>query len=131
MSDQIKFLLDESQMPKAWYNINPDMPVPMLPPLHPETKQPVTPEYLNTFTLTALLAQDMSQERYIEIPGPVRDIYKLWRPTPFLRARRLEQALQTPAHIYYKYEGVSPVGSHNPIRPWLRRFTPKKKASKP
>ena len=131
MSDQIKFLLDESQVPKAWYNINPDMPVPMLPPLHPETKQPVTPEYLNTFTLTALLDQDMSQERYIEIPGPVRDIYKLWRPTPFLRARRLEQALQTPAHIYYKYEGVSPVGSHKPNTAVAQAFTPKKKASRP
>ena len=130
MSDQIKFLLDESQMPKAWYNINADMPVPMLPPLHPETKQPVTPEYLNTFTPTALLAQDVSQERYIEIPGPVSDIYKLWRPTPFLRARRLELTLQTPAHIYYKYEGVSPVGSHKPNTAVAQAFYAKEEGIK-
>ena len=114
MSDQTKYLLEEHQMPTAWYNINADMPVPLPPPLHPDTKQPVTPEYLNSFTPTALLAQDVSQEQYIDIPEPVRDMYKLWRPTPFFRARRLEQALQTPAHIYYKYEGVSPVGSHKP-----------------
>ncbi len=114
MTDQTKFLLQEDEMPRAWYNINADMPVPLMPPLHPETKQPVTPEYLASFTPTLLLAQDMSTEQYIEIPKPVQDIYKLWRPTPFFRARRLEAALQTPAHIYYKYEGVSPVGSHKP-----------------
>ena len=114
MSDPTKYLLEEHRMPTAWYNINADLPVPLMPPLHPETKQPVTPEYLTSFALTSLLAQDVSQEQYIEIPEPVREIYKLWRPTPFFRARRLEQALQTPAHIYYKYEGVSPVGSHKP-----------------
>ncbi len=114
MAEKTKFLLDESQMPKAWYNMNADMPVPMLPPLHPETKQPITPEFLSAFTPLALMAQDMSPERYIEIPEPVRDIYKLWRPTPFCRAQRLEQHLQTPAHIYYKYECTSPVGSHKP-----------------
>lgn len=114
MGEKTKFLLDESQMPTTWYNMNADMPVPMLPPLHPETKQPITPEFLSVFTPLELMAQDMSPERYIEIPEPVRDIYKLWRPTPFYRARRLEQHLQTPAHIYYKYEGTSPVGSHKP-----------------
>ena len=130
MSDQTKYLLEEHQMPTAWYNINADMPVPLPPPLHPDTKQPVTPEYLNSFTPTALLAQDVSQEQYMDIPEPVRDMYKLWRPTPFFRARRLEQALQTPAHIYYKYEGVSPVGSHtSQTRPWRRHFMPSKKGS--
>jgi tryptophan synthase beta chain len=114
MGETTKFLLDESQMPKAWYNMNADMPVPMLPPLHPDTKQPVTPEFLSVFTPLELMAQDMNPDRYIEIPEPVRDIYKLWRPTPFYRAHRLEQHLQTPAHIYYKYEGTSPVGSHKP-----------------
>ena len=86
----------------------------MLPPLHPETKEPVTPEFLSVLSPMALLGQDVSPDAEIEIPEPVRDIYKLWRPTPLMRALRLEQALETPAHIYYKYEGVSPVGSHKP-----------------
>lgn len=130
MSDQTKYLLDERQMPTAWYNINADMPAPLMPPLHPETKQPVTPEYLASFTPTALLAQDVSQEQYIEIPEPVRDIYKLWRPTPFFRARRLERALRTPAHIYYKYEGVSPVGSHKPNTAVAQAFYAKQEGIK-
>ena len=112
MADNIRFDLPQSELPKAWYNINADMPVPMMPPLHPGTKEPVTAEFLSVLSPMALLGQDMSRDDYIEIPEPVRDIYKLWRPTPLLRATRLEKALGTPAHIYYKYEGVSPVGSH-------------------
>jgi tryptophan synthase beta chain len=114
MSPQIRFELPESELPRAWYNMNADMPVPMAPPLHPQTKDPVTPEFLSVLSPMALLGQDVSRDDYIEIPEPVRDVYKLWRPTPLLRARRLEHALETPAHIYYKYEGVSPVGSHKP-----------------
>jgi tryptophan synthase beta chain len=114
MSEQHKFLLDESQLPKAWYNINADMPVPPQPVLHPGTMEPVTPDFLSVLFPMSLILQEISTERYIEIPEPVRDIYKLWRPTPLFRAVRLEKALDTPAHIYYKYEGVSPVGSHKP-----------------
>jgi tryptophan synthase beta chain len=114
MSDQHKFLLDESQLPKAWYNINADMPVPPQPVLHPGTMQPVTPDFLSVLFPMSIIMQEISTERWIEIPEPVRDIYKLWRPTPMYRALRLEKALNTPAHIYYKYEGVSPVGSHKP-----------------
>ncbi len=109
-----QFILPESELPRAWYNLNADMPVPMLPPLHPGTQEPITPEFLSVLSPMALLGQDVSPEAEIEIPEPVRDIYKLWRPTPLLRAKRLEEALETPAHIYYKYEGVSPVGSHKP-----------------
>jgi tryptophan synthase beta chain len=114
MSDQHKFLLDESKLPKAWYNINADLPVPPQPVLHPGTMQPVTPDFLSVLFPMNLIMQEISPERWIEIPEPVRDIYKLWRPTPMYRALRLEKALDTPAHIYYKYEGVSPVGSHKP-----------------
>ena len=112
MAQNIRFDLPQSELPRAWYNINADMPVPMMPPLHPQTKEPVTAEFLSVLSPMALLGQDMSRDDLIEIPEPVRDIYKLWRPTPLLRATRLEKALGTPAHIYYKYEGVSPVGSH-------------------
>ena len=114
MSKQVKFLLDESELPKAWYNINADAPFPPTPVLHPATKEPVTPDFLSVLFPMALIMQEMSPERWIEIPEPVRDVYKLWRPTPFFRALRLEQALETPAHIYFKYEGASPVGSHKP-----------------
>ena len=109
---QHKFLLEESKLAKTWYNINADMPVAPQPVLHPETKEPVTPDFLNVLFPMAVILQEISTERWIEIPEPVREIYKLWRPTPLYRALRLEQALDTPAHIYYKYEGVSPVGSH-------------------
>ncbi|HEY6208357.1 MAG TPA: TrpB-like pyridoxal phosphate-dependent enzyme [Gemmatimonadales bacterium] len=111
---QHKFLLDESRLPKAWYNINPDMPVPPAPVLHPGTHEPVTPDFLAVLFPMGLIAQEVSPERWIEIPEPVREVYRLWRPTPLYRALRLERALDTPAHIYYKYEGVSPVGSHKP-----------------
>jgi tryptophan synthase beta chain len=114
MSEQYKFMLDETRVPKAWYNIHADMPVPPQPVLHPGTKEPVTPDFLSVLFPMNLILQYVSTERWVEIPEPVRDIYKLWRPTPLFRAVRLEKALDTPAHIYYKYEGVSPVGSHKP-----------------
>lgn len=111
---QTKFLLDETKLPTAWYNINADMPVPPAPVLNPQTMEPVTPDFLSVLFPMSLIMQEVSTEQYIEIPEPVREIYKLWRPTPLFRAHRLEKMLDTPAHIYYKYEGVSPVGSHKP-----------------
>lgn len=114
MNTQTRFLLNESDLPKAWYNINADMPVPPAPVLHPQTLEPVTPDFLNVLFPMELILQEISTDRYIDIPEEVREIYKLWRPTPLIRARRLEKALGTPAHIYYKNEGVSPVGSHKP-----------------
>jgi tryptophan synthase beta chain len=110
----IKYLLNEDQMPKAWYNIVPDLPAPPEPVLHPGTHQPIGPDDLAPLFPMALIMQEVSAERYIEIPEPVRDIYRQWRPSPMFRARRLEKMLDTPARIYYKYEGVSPVGSHKP-----------------
>ena len=114
MSNQIKFTLSESDLPKRWYNINADMPVPPNPVLHPGTMEPVTPDFLSVLFPMELILQEISTDQYIDIPEEVRDVYKLYRPTPLLRAARLEKALGTPAHIYYKYEGVSPVGSHKP-----------------
>jgi tryptophan synthase beta chain len=119
MSAQTKFVLTEKHLPEAWYNINPDMPVNPAETawnavLHPGTKEPVTPEFLSVLFPMRFIGEAMSMDRWVEIPGPVLDVYKLWRPTPMYRAYRLEQALDTPAHIYYKYEGVSPVGSHKP-----------------
>src|SRR5215510_900336 len=114
MSDQTRFILNDSDLPKAWYNINADNPVPPTPVLHPGTLEPVTPDFLSVLFPMDLILQVISTERYIEIPEEVREIYKLYRPTPLLRARRLEKALDTTAHIYYKYEGVSPAGSHKP-----------------
>lgn len=114
MSESTRFLLGESDLPKYWYNINADMPVPPAPVLHPQTLEPVTPDFLSVLFPMELILQEVSTERYIEIPEEVREIYKLYRPTPLIRARRLEKVLQTPAHIYYKYEGASPAGSHKP-----------------
>jgi tryptophan synthase beta chain len=114
MTDTVKYALDESRMPKNWYNIAADLPVPPAPVLHPGTKQPVGPADLEPLFPMSLILQEVSTEREIEIPQPVRDIYRQWRPSPLYRARRLEKALQTPAKIYYKYEGVSPAGSHKP-----------------
>jgi tryptophan synthase beta chain len=114
MSEQTRFLLNESDLPKFWYNMNADMPVPPAPVLNPQTLEPVTPDFLSVLFPMDLILQEVSAERYIEIPEEVREIYKLWRPTPLIRARRLEKALDTPAHIYYKYEGASPAGSHKP-----------------
>ncbi len=107
-----KYLLNEDEIPHAWYNIQADLPHPLAPVLHPGTKQPVTPDDLAPLFPMALIMQEVSTERYIEIPDPIRSIYAQWRPSPLFRARRLEKALDTPARIYYKYEGVSPVGSH-------------------
>ncbi len=109
-----KYLLDESRLPKYWYNIAADLPSPLPPVLHPATYQPVGPADLEPLFPLTLIQQEMATEREIEIPAPVREIYRLWRPSPLYRARRLEQALGTPARIYYKYEGVSPAGSHKP-----------------
>ncbi|MCS7287576.1 MAG: TrpB-like pyridoxal phosphate-dependent enzyme [Roseiflexus sp.] len=110
----VKYLLAEDQMPTAWYNIQADLPAPPPPVLHPGTKQPVGPQDLAPLFPMALIMQEVSTERFIEIPEEVQAIYRQWRPTPLFRARRLEQALDTPARIYYKYEGVSPTGSHKP-----------------
>ncbi len=114
MSDTVKYLLDEKDIPTHWYNIMADLPEPLAPPLHPGTGQPIGPEDLAPLFPMELIKQEVSAEREIVIPDEVRDIYKQWRPTPMFRARRLERALDTPAKIYYKYEGVSPAGSHKP-----------------
>jgi tryptophan synthase beta chain len=111
---ETKYLLTEKDIPRQWYNIAADMPTPMLPPLHPGTKQPIGPQDLAPLFPMRLIEQEVSQERWIDIPDEVLDVLALWRPTPLYRARRLEQALGTPAKIYYKYEGVSPAGSHKP-----------------
>ncbi len=110
--DIVRFELPQTEIPRHWYNIQADLPRPLPPVLHPGTHQPIGPDDLAPLFPMALIMQEVSRERYIEIPDEVREIYKLWRPTPLLRARRLEKALDTPAHIYYKYEGVSPSGSH-------------------
>uniref|UniRef100_A0A8J4M4U4 Tryptophan synthase beta chain n=1 Tax=Acidicaldus sp. TaxID=1872105 RepID=A0A8J4M4U4_9PROT len=114
MADTVKYVLDETRIPKAWYNLVADLPRPPEPVLHPGTRQPIGPQDLEPLFPMALIQQEVSAERYIEIPGPVRDVYRQWRPSPLYRARRLERALDTPARIYYKYEGVSPAGSHKP-----------------
>jgi tryptophan synthase beta chain len=111
---QTKFLLGEDRIPTHWYNIIPDLPGPPAPSLHPGTKKPLTPDDLLPLFPMGLIEQEVSPERWIAIPEPVREIYRLWRPSPLYRAHRLERALGTPAHIYYKYEGVSPAGSHKP-----------------
>ena len=122
-------------MPKAWYNINPDMPVDPAKTawnavLHPGTKEPVTPDFLAVLFPMKFIMEAVSMDRWIEIPEPVRDIYKLWRPSPLYRAHRLEKALDTPAHIYYKYEGVSPVGSHKPNTAIAQAFYAKEEGVK-
>ena len=114
MADRTKILLDEDQLPTRWYNLVPDLPSPPPPPLHPGTHQPLGPDDLAPLFPMALIGQEVSMDSFIDIPEPVRDVYRLWRPTPLYRARRLEASLGTPARIYYKYEGVSPAGSHKP-----------------
>jgi len=114
MTGKVKFELGEERIPKTWYNIAADLPEPPSPVLHPGTGQPIGPDDLAPLFPMALIGQEVSTEKEIEIPDPVRDIYRMWRPTPLFRARRLEAALGTPAKIYYKYEGVSPGGSHKP-----------------
>ncbi|MFE4459007.1 TrpB-like pyridoxal phosphate-dependent enzyme [Nocardia tengchongensis] len=114
MDERTKITLDESEIPRRWYNVIPDLPEPPPPPLHPGTGQPVGPEDLAPLFPMELIRQEVSGDRYLDIPDEVIDVYRLWRPTPLFRARRLEKALGTPARIYYKYEGVSPAGSHKP-----------------
>ena len=114
MNDRVKYLLDEGDLPKFWYNIAADLPSAPPAVLHPGTLQPIGPDDLAPLFPMALIMQEVSTEREIEIPRPVRDIYRQWRPSPLYRARRLEKALDTPAKIYYKYEGISPAGSHKP-----------------
>ena len=132
MSDQYKYVLDEKDMPEAWYNINPDMPVNPAETawnavLHPGTQEPATPEFLSVLFPMRFIGEAVSMDSWIEIPEPVREIYKLWRPSPLIRARRLEKALDTPAHIYYKSEGFVIVVEFNtsPIAfsLWLTRYT--------
>jgi tryptophan synthase beta chain len=109
-----KILLDESEMPTTWYNVVPDLPAPPPPPLHPGTHEPIGPDDLAPLFPMALIGQEVTQDSYVDIPGEVLDVYRLWRPSPLYRAHRLEKLLDTPARIYYKYEGVSPAGSHKP-----------------
>ncbi|MCZ7400918.1 MAG: TrpB-like pyridoxal phosphate-dependent enzyme [Candidatus Methanoperedens sp.] len=112
--ERTKILLDENDIPRKWYNILPDMPTPLSPPLNPGTKEPISPKDLSAIFPMELIKQEVSQEKFISIPEEVREIYKLWRPSPLYRAHHLEAALKTPAKIFYKYEGVSPAGSHKP-----------------
>src|SRR5688572_15389885 len=117
MADPVMFNLTADDLPSAWYNILPDMVgagMQPLPPLHPGTKEPVTPDLLEPLFPMAVIQQEVSTDPEIAIPGPILDVYRLWRPTPLYRAHRLERALDTTARIYFKYEGVSPAGSHKP-----------------
>ncbi len=109
-----KIFLEENDIPKQWYNIQADLPNPVDPPLNPKTHEPIGPADLSVIFPMELIKQEVSQERYIPIPEEVREIYRMWRPSPLIRAERLEKALKTPAKIYYKWEGVSPPGSHKP-----------------
>ena len=127
---QTRFLLNESDLPKFWYNVMADSPLPPTPVLRPDTLEPVTPDFLSVLFPMELIMQEISTERYIEIPEEVREIYKLYRPTPLIRARRLEKALDTPAHIYYKYEGASPAGSHKPNTAIAQAYYNKKAGTK-
>jgi len=130
MAERTKFTLDENEIPTQWYNILADMPEPMPPVLHPGTKKPVTPDDLTPLFPMELIKQEMSPERWIEIPEEVRDIYRLWRPTTLFRAHRLEKALDTPAKIFYKYEGTSPPGSHKPNTAVAQAYYSKKEGIK-
>ena len=113
MTDR-KILLDEDNIPKQWYNILPDLPEPLPPPIDPTTREPVKPEDLMRIFPKECIKQEISQERFIPIPEAILEVYRLWRPTPLFRAKKLEEVLKTPAKIYYKYEGISPPGSHKP-----------------
>jgi tryptophan synthase beta chain len=124
--ESTKILLDEKEMPTQWYNIQADLPKPLAPPIHPGTGQPIGPEDLAPLFPMELIKQEVSAERWVEIPPEVLEIYSLWRPTPLIRARRLEKALKTPARIYYKNEGVSPPGSHKPNTAVAQAFYNKK-----
>jgi tryptophan synthase beta chain len=113
-TERSTFLLDETQIPTQWYNLVPDLPAPPPPPLHPGTREPVGPDDLAPLFPMALIGQEVTGESYVDIPGGVLDVYRMWRPSPLVRARRLEKLLDTPAKIFFKYEGVSPAGSHKP-----------------
>jgi len=128
--ETVKFLLPEDRIPRAWYNIAADLPKPLAPVLHPGTHQPIGPDDLAPLFPMSLILQEVSQEREIEIPDPVRAVYAQWRPSPLFRARRLEAALDTPAKIYYKYEGVSPAGSHKPNTAIPQAFYNKQEGTK-
>ena len=130
MAEQTRFMLSENDVPRTWYNINADSPVAPSPVLHPGTKEPVTPDFLSALFPMELIMQEISTDRYIDIPEEIRDLYKLWRPTPLIRALRLEKALGTPAHIYYKYEGVSPSGSHKSNTALAQAFYNKRAGTK-
>jgi tryptophan synthase beta chain len=125
-----RIVLDEREMPTRWYNIQADLPFPAPPPLHPGTKQPVGPQDLAPLFPMELIKQEVSQERYIDIPAPILDAYRLWRPTPLMRAARLERELKTTAKIYYKYEGGSPPGSHKPNTAVAQAFYNKAEGTK-
>ena len=114
MSEQVKYVLDETRLPEAWYNLAADLPEPPPPVLHPGTGEPVGPDDLAPLFPMEIIKQEVATDRFLTIPEEVRAVYRQWRPTPLYRARRLEKALETPARIYYKYEGVSPGGSHKP-----------------
>lgn len=128
--EQTKYILEEKRMPTHWYNVLPDLPEPLPPPLHPGTKQPLGPEDLAPLFPMELIRQEMSSERYIEIPEELQEIFRLWRPTVLYRAHRLEKALDTPAKIYYKYEGTSPPGSHKPNTAVAQAYYNKKEGIK-
>jgi len=130
MEERTKFILSEKEVPRAWYNINPDLPKPLAPPINPQTLKPLTPDDLSVLFPMDLIMQEMSMENWIEIPDEVREIYKLWRPTPMYRAMRLEKALDTPAKIYYKYEGVSGPGSHKPNTAVAQAYYNKKEGTR-
>jgi tryptophan synthase beta chain len=128
--NRTKYLLDEKDIPTRWYNIQADVKTPLAPPLHPGTGQPIGPQDLAPLFPMALIKQEVSRERWIEIPDEVRDVLRLWRPSPLYRARRLEKALGTPARLYYKYEGVSPAGSHKPNTAVAQAYYNKKEGVK-
>ena len=128
-SDSIKYLLNEDRIPRDWYNLIADLPSPPPPVLHPGTHQPVGPDDLAPLFPMSLILQEVASERTIEIPNPVRDIYRQWRPTPLYRARRLEQALDTPARIYYKYEELVRLEATSQTQRWPKPFTIRKRAS--
>jgi tryptophan synthase beta chain len=130
MENETKITLSETEIPRRWYNIAADLPVPQVPPLHPVTHQPIGPADLAPLFPMGLIMQEVSSERWIDIPDEVVDIYRLYRPTPMYRARRLEKALDTPAKIYYKYEGVNPAGSHKPNTAIAQAYFNKKEGVK-
>src|SRR3990172_2147631 len=130
MTDSVKYLLDETRIPRRWYNLMADLPSPPPPGLHPGALKRVGPDDLAPLFPMELIKQEVSREREIDIPEPVRDVYRQWRPSPLYRARRLEKALDTPAHIYYKHEGVSPVGSHKPNTAVAQAFYNKEAGTK-